>query len=56
MRPSEKDTIKKVIKLNEDHLKRYALELEKQPNSTFYLGLVKNTEEYIEELKKMIKD
>lgn len=35
----------------EETLKRYKSDLEKNPGSTFYSGLVKNTEEYIEELK-----
>ena len=32
-------------------LKYYDTELEKDPNSTFFSGMVKNTEEYINELK-----
>lgn len=31
-------------------LNRYKSELDKNPNSTFYTGLVKNTREYIDEL------
>ena len=42
------------IEVYQKFLKRYKSELEKHPNSMFYLGLVKNTEEYIEELKKKI--
>jgi len=34
-----------LIKQFEKSLKYYKLELKKNPNSTFYLGLVKNTEE-----------
>lgn len=40
-----------MIKIYEKSLKRYKLELEKNPESTFYQRLVKNTEEYIKELK-----
>ena len=43
--------INNTIESFEETLKRYRTELEKNPNSTFYNGLVKNTEEYIEELK-----
>ena len=39
-----------LIKQFEKSLKYYKLELKKNPNSTFYLGLVKNTEEYIKGL------
>lgn len=35
----------------EKTLKSYKSELEKSPESTFYSGLIKNTEEYINELK-----
>jgi hypothetical protein len=40
-----------IIELFEEKLKRYKLQLKKDPNSLFYKGLVKNTQEYIEELK-----
>ena len=40
-----------IIKSFEKMLKRYKLDLEKNPDSTFYTGLVSNTENYIKELK-----
>lgn len=40
-----------IINLFENALKRYELELEQNPNSTFFTGMVKNTKEYIIELK-----
>lgn len=43
------DTIKSFEKI----LERYKSKLEKDPNSVFYKGLVKNTEEYISELKSL---
>lgn len=43
------DTIKSFEKI----LERYKSKLEKEPNSVFYKGLVKNTEEYINELKSL---
>lgn len=43
------------IKSFEETLKRYKADLESNPNSTFYIGLVKNTEEYIEELREELK-
>ena len=45
-----KDT-QEIIKLFEETLKRYELQLKKDPNNLFYKGLVKYTKEYIEELK-----
>lgn len=45
------EEILQTIKTLEETLKRYKSDLEKNPSSTFYTGLVKNTEEYIEELK-----
>lgn len=45
------EEILQTIKTFEETLKRYKSDLEKNPGSTFYTGLVKNTEEYIEELK-----
>jgi amino acid transporter len=39
------------IKTFEDTLNLYKLELVKNPNSTFLIGVIKNTEEYINELK-----
>lgn|GEM_PF-332501 len=47
----KREEILNTIKSFEEALKRYKLELEKYPNSIFYTGLVKNTKEYIEELK-----
>lgn len=44
----------KKIKMFEKMLKQYNLELEKNQNSIFYAGLVKNTKEHIEELKKIL--
>ena len=44
-----------LIKSFEKSLDRYKLELEKNPNSTFFAGIVKETEEYIEELKNKQK-
>lgn len=44
--------ISDTIKSFEETLLRYQIELEKSPDSNFYKGLVKNTGEYIEELKK----
>jgi len=40
------------IKSFEESLKRYKLELEKNPKSFFFIGLVEQTEEYIKELKQ----
>jgi hypothetical protein len=41
-----------IIKLQKDSLKRYKKSLEQNPGSFFYKGLIKNTEEYIEELQQ----
>jgi len=49
------EEILQTIKTFEETLKRYKLDLEKNPSSTFYAGLVKNTEEYVEELKGDLK-
>lgn len=49
------EEILQTIKTFEETLKRYKSDLEKNPGSTFYSGLVKNTEEYIEELKGNLK-
>ena len=49
------ENLKETIKSFEKTLKRYRSELEKDPASTFYSGLVKNTEEYIAELKEELK-
>lgn len=46
------ENLKENIKSFEATLKRYRSELEKDPASAFYSGLVKNTEEYIAELKE----
>jgi uncharacterized protein (UPF0303 family) len=40
------------IKSNKEMLKRYKEDLEKQPNSTFYKGLVMQQQDYIETLEK----
>ena len=40
-----------IISSFEERLKTYKIELDKSPHSIFYQGLVKNTEEYINELK-----
>lgn len=44
-----------IIESFEKSLIGYETELEKNPNSFFYSGLVKNTKEYIEELKELNK-
>jgi len=54
MGKSEKDVIMNIIKLNEDNIKKYNLELEKKPNSMFYLSLIEDAKEYIEKLKKRL--
>jgi hypothetical protein len=46
-----KTELLQTIKTFEETLKRYKSELDKNPDSTFYTGLVKNTEEYIKLLK-----
>jgi superfamily II DNA or RNA helicase len=46
---------KEMVKLFETKLKRYKSDLEKNPGSPFYTGLIKNTEEYIEKLKGELK-
>ena len=46
-----KDKELDLIESFEQTLERYKKELENNPTSTFYQGLVKNTEEYITELK-----
>jgi hypothetical protein len=51
----KKEEILQTIKTFEETLKRYKLDLEKNPGSTFYAGLVKNTEDYIEELMGELK-
>jgi hypothetical protein len=51
------EEILQTIKTFEETLKRYKADLEKNPSSTFYTGLVKNTEEYIiAELNKLNHD
>jgi len=44
------------IKSFEETLLRYQIELRKYPESIFYKGLIKNTGEYIEELKNKKKN
>jgi len=48
--------IKETINVFEKILKRYQANLEKDPGSPFYSGLVKNTEEYIAELNEELKN
>ena len=43
--------LEEIIKIFEKSLEKYKTELEKNQNNIFYQGLVKNTEEYISELK-----
>ena len=45
--------MKEIIESFELRLKSYESELSKNPNSTFYSGIVKNTKEYIKELKEI---
>jgi len=47
----KKENILNTIRSFEETLERYKSDLEKNPDSTFHSGLVKNTEEYIDELK-----
>ncbi len=49
------ENIIQTIKSFEETLKRYKSDLEKNPGNIFYLGLVKNTEEYLDELKLELK-
>ncbi len=49
------EEILNTIKSFEETLLRYRSDLEKNPGSTFYSGLVKNTEEFIEELREELK-
>jgi len=49
------ENLKETIKSFEETLKRYRSELENNPGSSFYSGLIKNTEEYIAELKEELK-
>ena len=44
-----------LIEIFEKKLKRYKRELDRNKNSTFYEGLVKNTEEFINDLKSQTK-
>jgi superfamily II DNA or RNA helicase len=44
-----------LIKTQEESLKRYREELAKNPDSLAYRGMVKNTEEYIDELKEQLE-
>lgn len=56
MSEERKQNIINTITLFEKNLERYKEDLQKTPNSSFYQGLVKNTTEYIDELKERIKD
>jgi len=49
------ENIQETIKSSELLLQRYKEELDKQPSSFFFDGLVKNTEEYIEELQEELQ-
>ncbi len=51
-----KTTINTLIELFAEKLKRYEEQLAENPDSLFYKGLVKNTSEYIEELKQNIRE
>lgn len=51
----KKEDLINTITSFDETLKRYKSDLEKNPDSTFHNGLVKNTEEYIEELKEELK-
>ena len=44
------------IEMLEETLESYEQKLKANPDSTFYKGLVKNTKEYIEELKQEDKN
>jgi TorA maturation chaperone TorD len=50
-----KEATQDLINMFGEKLKRYREQLHQNPGSTFYDGLVKNTEELIEELKQQIK-
>ncbi len=50
-----KNVNEQTIKTFEEMLKLYRIDLEKNPGSTFYSGLIKNTEDYIEELKMEVQ-
>jgi hypothetical protein len=49
-----KENKNEIIKIFETSLEVYKSELEKDPTSFFFKGMVKNTEEYIDELKNKI--
>lgn len=49
------ENIQETIESFEEMLKRYKEDLGKNPGSFFYEGLVKNTEEYIEELNEELE-
>jgi len=56
---SKEETIKSIellIELFAEKLERYKEQLLENPDSIFYQGLVKNTEEYIEELYDNIRE
>lgn len=44
-----------LIKTNEESLRRYRDDLAKNPDSFFHKGLVKNTEDYVDELKEQLE-
>ena len=56
MTEERKQNIRNNITLFEKNLEKYKTDLQKTPNSSFYQGLVKNTADYVEELKGKIKD
>lgn len=45
-------TIDEQIEMFKETLESYKLKLQSNPDSTFYKGLVKNTEEYIQEMSE----
>jgi hypothetical protein len=56
---SKEETIKSIdllIELFEEKLERYKEGLLENPDSLFYKGLVKNTTEYIDELKQTLRE
>ena len=50
------ERIKETIKHFEKMLENYKVELNKDPDSNFYQGAVKNTQEYINELKNELQE
>src|SRR5437762_2229430 len=50
-----KEATQDLLNMFEEKLKRYREQLRQKPDSVVYDGLVKNTEEFIEELKEQIE-